>query len=69
MSQPYVESMAMRPDVSYTPYATYSKEKTSDIITSEQFEEGGSLPETHDDAESGDESDDDSIIPSLISKE
>ena len=34
-----------------------------------QFEQGGLLSEIRNDAESGDESDDDSIIPPLISKE
>ena len=38
--QPYAESVAMRPAVSYTPYATSSKEKTGDIITFTHFEEG-----------------------------
>ena len=38
-SRPYSESMVMCPAVTYTPYATSSKEQTGDIITFEQFEE------------------------------
>ena len=68
-SQPYAEVMAMHPAVSHTPYATSSKEKTGNIITFTQFEEGGLLSENCDDAESGDKSDDDSIMPPLIIKE
>ena len=49
--------MAMRPEVTYTPYATSPREQTGDIITFTQFEEGGILTETRNDAESGDESD------------
>ena len=32
-SRTYSEAMAMRPEVMYTPYATYSKEQTGDVIT------------------------------------
>ena len=39
-SQPYSEAMVMRPDVTYTPCATSSREQTGDIITFAQFEEG-----------------------------
>ena len=39
-SQPYTEAMVMRPVVTYTLYATSSKEQTGDIITFTQFEEG-----------------------------
>ena len=39
-SQPYSESMAMRPSVTYTPCATSLKEQTGDIITFVKFEEG-----------------------------
>ena len=39
-SQPYAEAMAMHPTVTYTPYATSSKEQTGDVITFAQFEEG-----------------------------
>ena len=59
----------MRLDVSYTPYAIYSKEKTVNIITFSQFEEGNLLSETHDYIEIGNESDDDSNMPPLIRKE
>ena len=40
MSRSYSEAMVMRPEVTYTPYATSSKEQTGDIITFAQFEEG-----------------------------
>ena len=49
--------MAMRPAVTYTPYATSQKEQTGDVITFAQFEEGNILTETRNNAESGDESD------------
>ena len=39
-SRPYAEAMEMRPAVTYTPYATSSKEQTGDVITFAQFEEG-----------------------------
>ena len=38
MSQPYAEAMAMRPAVTYTPYATSSKEQTGNVITFAQFD-------------------------------
>ena len=63
-SRPYSEVMAMRPAVTYTPYATSSKEKTGDVITFEQFEEGNILTETRNDAESSDGSDNESIMMS-----
>ena len=44
-SQPYSEAMVMRPEVTYTPYATSSKEQTGDVITFVQFEEGNILTE------------------------
>ena len=44
-SRPYLEAMAMRLSVTYTPYATSSKEQTGDVITFAQFEEGGVLTE------------------------
>ena len=43
----------MRPEVTYTPYATSSKEQTGDVITFAQFEEGNTLTETRNNAESG----------------
>ena len=52
----------MRPSVTYTPYATSSKEQTGDIITFTQFEEDNLLTETGYDAESGDESNSESIM-------
>ena len=56
--------MAMRLAVTYTPYATSPKEQTSDVITFTQFEEGNILKETCNDTESGDESDNESIMMS-----
>ena len=61
-SQPYSEAMAMRPSVTYTLYATSSKEQTGDVITFAQFEEGNILTETCKDTESGDESDSESLM-------
>ena len=54
----------MRPAVTYTPYAMSSKEQTGDVITFTQFEEGNILIETCNYAESGDESDNESIMMS-----
>ena len=54
--------MGMRPAVTYTPYATSSKEQTGDVIAFAQFEEGNILTETHNDAESGDESNSESVM-------
>ena len=54
--------MMKRPEVTYTPYATSSKEQTGDVITSAQFEKGNILTETGNDAESGDKSDNESIM-------
>ena len=56
-SRQYAEAMAVRPEVTYTPYATSSKEKNGDVITFAQFEEGNLLSETRNNTESGDESD------------
>ena len=53
-SRPYAEAMVMRPAVTYTPYATSSKEQTGDLITFAKFEEGDLLTETSNDTESGD---------------
>ena len=69
MSHPYSGEMAMRPEVTYTSCATSSREQTGDIITFTQFEEGSLLSETRNNVESGDESDDDSIVPPLLIKE
>ena len=49
--------MAMRPAVTYTLYATSSKEQTGDVITFAQFEEGNILTENCNNAESSDKSD------------
>ena len=54
--------MAMRPAVTYTPYATSSKEQYGDVITFAQFEEGNLISETCNNIESGDESDSESIM-------
>ena len=59
--------MAMRTFVTYTPCATSPREQTGDIITFAQFEEGNLLSETRNDAESGDEYYDNSIMPPLLS--
>ena len=59
----------MRKDVTYTTCATSSREQTDDIILFAQFEEGNILTKNCTNAESGDKSDDDSIMPPLISKE
>ena len=63
-SRLYAEATAMRSAVTYTPYATSSKEQTSNVITFTQFEEGNLLSETRNDTESGDESDSESIMMS-----
>ena len=47
--RPYSEVMAMRPTVTYTPYATSSKEQTGDVITFAKFEEGNLISETRND--------------------
>ena len=54
--------MAIRPAVTYTLYATSSKEETDNVITFAQFEEGNILTETRNNSESGDESDNTSIM-------
>ena len=68
-SQPYSKAMAMHTTVTYRPCETSSREKSGDIIIFAQFEEGNILTKKFNDAESGDESDDDSIMPPLLSKE
>ena len=52
----------MRPEVTYTPYATSSKEQTGNVITFTHFEEGDIWTETRNDTKSGDESDNESIM-------
>ena len=54
----------MRLAVTYTPYTISSKEQTGDIITFTQFEEGKIWTKTRNDAESGDKSDNESIMMS-----
>ena len=56
--------MAMRTEVTYTSYATSSKEQTGDVITFAQFEEGNIFTKNRNDAKSGDESDNESIMMS-----
>ena len=68
-SQTYSEAIAIRLAVTYTPCATSSREQTDDIITFTQFEEGNKSTKTRNNAESGDESNDDSIMPPLLSEE
>ena len=63
-SRPYSEATAMRPAVTYTLYATSPKEQTGDAITFAQFEEEKILTENRNDSESGDESDNKSIMMS-----
>ena len=65
-SQPYAESMAVWPAISYILYSASSGGKTVDVIMFAQFDEGNILSETRNDTEIGDESDDDSTLPSLI---
>ena len=67
-SRHYSEEMAMRPAVTYTPYDTSSRGETGDVITFAQFEKGNTLTKTCNDTEIGDESDDDSNMPPLLSK-
>ena len=59
----------MRQTVAYIHCATFSREQTGDIITFTQFEEGNSPSETLNDAESGDKSEDDSIMLPLLRNE
>ena len=68
-SRPYAEAMAMRPAVTYTPYAMSSKEKTGNVITFAQFEEGNLISEDRNDTESGDEFDSESIMMSKTNME
>ena len=56
--------MAMRPTVTYTPYATSSKQQTGDDITFTQFEAGDLLTENRNGTEISDESDSESIMMS-----
>ena len=56
--------MAVCLEVTYTPYGTSPREQTGNIITFTQFEEGNIINKTRNDAESGDESDNESIMMS-----
>ena len=68
-SQPYLEAMAMRQAVTYTPYETSSNKQTGDVITFAQFEEGNILTETRNNIESGDKSDSESVMMNEQDKE
>ena len=59
----------MRPAVTYTPCDTSLREQTDDIIAFTQFGEGGLLTKTCNNAEIGKESNDESIMPTLLSEE
>ena len=63
-SQPYMEAIAMCHAVTYTPYATSSKEQTGDVVMFAQFEEWDLLTETRNDTEIGDEYESESIMMS-----
>ena len=62
MSQPYSYEMAMRPAVTYTTCDTSFREQTGNIITFTHFEEGNILTKTCNNTESGEESNDESIM-------
>ena len=55
--------------VSYTPYATYPKEQTDDMVMLAQFEEGNLIYDTCDNAESSEKPNNNLTIPPLISEE
>ena len=66
----------MRQPVLYTPYATYQRGKTGNIITFSHFEEGNLLSEMHnlfsenlDNTESGNKSDNYTTMLPLMSGE
>ena len=61
--------MDMRLSVTHTPCATSLRGGNIDIIKFAQFEEGNILSESHNDSESGDESNDNPIVPPLLSEE
>ena len=63
MSQPYSETMAIRPSVTCTPGAMSPREQIDNILTLVQLEEGNILTKTCNDVESSDESDKNSIMP------
>ena len=61
-SRPYSEAMAMRLSVMYISYGTFLREQADDIITFAQFEEENILTKNRNNAESSDESDNESIM-------
>ena len=61
--------MDMSQTVTYEPCATSLRKQTVNIITFTQFEDGNLLSKTRNNAESGDKSDDNSIMPPLIREE
>ena len=61
--------MEMSLEVTYIPCATSLRGKNGDIIAFTQFGEGNIFTKTCNDAESGYESDDDSITPPLLIEE
>ena len=61
-SRPYSKAMVMRLAVTYTLYATSSKEQTDNVITFAQFDEENILTETSNDAETCDKSDNEFIM-------
>ena len=68
-SHSYSEEMVMPLALTYIPCATSLMGQIGNIITFTQFEEGNLSSETRNDAESGDKSDDNSIMPPLLSEE
>ena len=54
----------MRPAVTYTPYATSSREQTGNVIMFAKFEEENILTETRNDADSCGESNNNSLMMS-----
>ena len=52
----------MRSAVTYTPYATSPKEQTGDVMMFAQFEEGDILTEACNNTESGEKSDNESLM-------
>ena len=55
--------------VTYTPYATSSKEQTGNVITFAQFEERNIWTKTRNDTEIGEEYDNESIMMSKKDKD
>ena len=68
-SQPYSKSMAMHPEVTYTPCATSLSKQTSNKITFTQFEYGNVLTKTRNDADISDKYKYNSIIPPVLIEE